>query len=287
MDRVLEVHNYLDGLQETGKVLSLGTMMKIATKLNDGKPLDSYELSLIYNEIPDKYKNLLIKPYASVENNEVRLSLRVRDSEESLRRNELLNRIRHDLTAKLGYPEKNVHLTGMMVLYNNMLQSLFKSQIETLGIVILALMIMFLILFRSFHLAIIAIFPNLLSIGVVLGSMGWLNLPLDMMTITIASISVGMAVDNTIHYIHRFKNEIQIDGNYIQAMHRCHGSIGYAMFYTSITVIIGFSILVLSNFIPSILFGLLTGLAMLIALISALTLLPALIVLIKPFGPEK
>jgi predicted RND superfamily exporter protein len=174
----------------------------------------------------------------------------------------------------------------MMVLYNNMLQSLFKSQIETLGIVLLALMIMFLLLFRSFHLAIIAIFPNLLSIGVVLGAMGWMNLPLDMMTITIASISVGIAVDDTIHYIHRFKEEIKIDGNYIQAMHRSHESIGYAMFYTSVTVIIGFSILVLSNFIPSILFGLLTGLAMLIAITSALTLLPALIILIKPFGPE-
>lgn len=284
MNKVLEVHNYLDSLPETGKVLSLGTMMKIAAKLNDGKPLDSFELSLVYNEIPDEYKELLVTPYASVENNQVRLSLRVRDSEKSLRRNELLNKIQHDLTAKLGYPQKNVHLTGMMVLYNNMLQSLFSSQIETMGIVMLALMIMFLILFRSFHLAIIAIFPNLLSIGVVLGAMGWMNLPLDMMTITIASISVGIAVDDTIHYIHRFKEEIKRDGNYIQAMHRCHGSIGYAMFYTSVTVIIGFSILVLSNFIPSILFGLLTGLAMLIAIISALTLLPALIILIKPFG---
>ncbi len=286
MNKVLEVHDYLDRLPETGKVLSLGTMMKIATKLNDGKPLDSFELSLVYNEIPDRYKELLVKPYASVENNEVRFSLRVRDSDETLRRNELLNRIRHDLIKNLGYPEKNVHLTGMMVLYNNMLQSLFKSQIETLGIVILALLIMFFILFRSYYLAIIAIFPNLLSIGVVLGAMGWLNLPLDMMTITIASISVGIAVDDTIHYIHRFKDEIKIDGNYIQAMHRCHASIGYAMFYTSVTVIVGFSILVLSNFIPSMLFGLLTGLAMLIALISALTLLPALIILIKPFGPE-
>ncbi|MCK5784796.1 MAG: MMPL family transporter, partial [Desulfobacterales bacterium] len=274
MAKVLEVHDYLNGLQETGKVLSLGTMMKIATKLNNGKPLDSFALSIVYNEIPNNYKDLLVKPYASVEKNEVRLSVRVRDSEKTLRRNELLNKIRHDLTTKLGYPEKNIHLTGMMVLYNNMLQSLFKSQIETLGIVLLALMIMFLILFRSFHLAIIAIFPNLLSIGVVLGAMGWMNLPLDMMTITIASISVGIAVDDTIHYIHRFKEEIKIDGNYIQAMHRSHESIGYAMFYTSVTVIIGFSILVLSNFIPSILFGLLTGLAMLIAITSALTLLP-------------
>ncbi|MBC8391188.1 MAG: MMPL family transporter, partial [Deltaproteobacteria bacterium] len=180
----------------------------------------------------------------------------------------------------------HVHLAGMLVLYNNMLQSLFSSQILTLGIVVVALMGMFLILFRSLQVSLIAIFPNLLSIGVVLGVMGWVNLPLDMMTITIAAISVGIAVDNTIHYIHRFIEEFKKDGNYIQTLHRCHGSIGYAMYYTSVTIIMGFSILALSNFIPSIYFGLLTGLAMLIALIAALTLLPQLIVVFKPFGPE-
>jgi len=201
-----------------------------------------------------------------------------------LRRNELLEKIRHDLVNKLGLKKERVHLTGMLVLYNNMLQSLFKSQILTLGVVILALMGMFLILFRSLKIALIAIFPNLLSIGVVLGVMGWVKLPLDMMTITIASISVGIAVDDTIHYIHRFTTEFQIDRNYILTMHRCHESIGHAMFYTSVTIIIGFSILVLSNFIPSIYFGLLTGLAMLIALIAALTVLPQLIVVFKPFG---
>jgi predicted RND superfamily exporter protein len=147
-------------------------------------------------------------------------------------------------------------------------------------------MIMFLILFRSFILSLIAIFPNVLSIGVVLGFMGWMKIPLDMMTITIAAISVGIAVDDTIHYIHRFRKEFQKDKNYSQTMNRCHGSIGYAMFYTSITIIIGFSILIFSNFIPTIYFGLLTGLAMIIALISALTLLPQLIVWLKPFGRE-
>jgi len=175
----------------------------------------------------------------------------------------------------------------MMVLYNNMLQSLFDSQILTLGAVLLVLMVMFLILFRSFRFSLIAIFPNLLSVGVVLGFMGWAKIPLDLMTITIASISVGIAVDDTIHYIHRFKKEFAIDGNYIAAMHRSHESIGYAMYYTSITIVIGFSILILSNFIPGIYFGLLTGLAMVIALIAALTLLPQLIILLKPLGPGK
>lgn len=286
MARVVAVHNYLESLPETGKVLSLGTMMKVAEKLNNGKPLDNFQLALLYSELPKKFRDIVLTPYVSVENNQVRLSVRVRDSEKSLRRNELLEKIRYDLVNKLGFKKQHVHLTGMLVLYNNMLQSLFKSQILTLGVVILALMVMFMILFRSLKIALIAIFPNLLSIGVVLGVMGWVKLPLDMMTITIASISVGIAVDDTIHYIHRFTTEFQIDRNYINTMHRCHRSIGHAMFYTSVTIIIGFSILVLSNFIPSIYFGLLTGLAMLIALIAALTLLPQLIVVFKPFGQD-
>ncbi|MGD9230660.1 MAG: MMPL family transporter [Desulfobacterales bacterium] len=286
MARIVMVHNYLDSLSETGKILSLGTMMKVAEKLNNGKPLDNFQLALLYTEMPEKFQNLVLKPYVSVENNQVRFSIRVRDSEKSLRRNELLKKIRHDLVGKLQLEKEHVHLSGMLLLYNNMLQSLFRSQILTLGVVILALMVMFLILFRSLKVALIAIFPNLLSIGVVLGVMGWFNLPLDMMTITIASISVGIAVDDTIHYIHRFTQEFQIDRDYIMTMHRCHGSIGHAMFYTSVTIIIGFSILVLSNFIPSIYFGLLTGLAMLIALIASLTLLPQLIVVFKPFGHE-
>jgi len=286
MDQVKKIHDYLDGLPETGKVMSIGTMMKIAEKLNSGKPLDNFKLALLYSELPAEFKNIVLKPFVSVENDQVRFSIRIIDSEKSLKRNELLKRIHNDLIGKLGLKEKNVHLTGMLVLYNNMLQSLFNSQILTLGITVLALICMFLILFRSIKIALIAIFPNLLSIGFVLGFMGWLKIPLDMMTITIAAISVGIAVDDTIHYIHRFKQEFKVDQNYIKAVHRSHGSIGYAMYYTSLTIIIGFSILVLSNFIPSIYFGLLTGLAMFIALISALTLLPQLIVFFKPFGPE-
>ncbi len=283
MEKVLKVHNYLDALPETGKVVSLGTMVKIGEKLNAGKPLDNFQLALIYSEIPESYKKMIINPYVSVAHNQLRFSVRIKDSEKSLRRNEFIQRIRYDLVHRIGIKAENVHLSGMLVLYNNMLQSLFHSQILTLGVVLFALMAMFLILFRSVAISLIAIFPNLLSISVVLGMMGWFRIPLDMMTITIAAISVGIAVDDTIHYIHRFKTEVQKDGDYIQAMHRCHASIGYAMYYTSITIIVGFSILVLSNFIPSIYFGVLTGLAMLIALIAALTLLPQLLVAVKPF----
>ncbi|MCF7973840.1 MAG: MMPL family transporter [Phycisphaerae bacterium] len=286
MDTVKQVHAYLDALPAIGKVLSLATTLQVTEQLNHGKALDSFEMALLYNETPDNLKELLIGPYVSVPQDEVRFSARIRDSEKGLRRNALLQRIRTELPEKVGLKPDQVRLGGMLVLYNNMLQSLFRSQITTLGITILALMAMFLVLFRSLKISLIAIFPNVLSVGLVLGFMGWMGIPLDMMTITIAAISVGIAVDDTIHYIHRFKEEFDTDRNYLNTLHRCHSSIGHAMYYTSVTIIIGFSILALSNFIPSIYFGLLTGLAMVIALIAALTLLPQLIILAKPFGSE-
>ena len=287
MKEVEKIHDYLDSIPETGKVMSLGTMLKVGRTLNDGESLDNFKLALIYNELPERFRKIILSPYVSVENNEVRFSIRVRDSEKSLRRNELIKKIRRDLTGALKHDKENVSLAGLVVLYNNMLQSLFNSQILTLGAVVLILMLMFMILFRSLKIASIAIFPNLLSVGAVLGFMGWSKIPLDMMTITIAAISVGIAVDDTIHYIHRFKKEYANGGTYLEIMHRCHSSIGYAMYYTSVTIVIGFSILVLSNFIPSIYFGMLTVLAMIMALIAALTLLPQLIIVLKPFGPDR
>ncbi|MBT3226213.1 MAG: RND family transporter [Deltaproteobacteria bacterium] len=287
MDRVEKIHDYLETVPELGKVMSLGTMLKVGKTLNDGEPLDNFLLALIYNELPEKFRKIVLSPFVSVEHNQARFSVRIRDSEPTLRRDALLKRIRRELTEKVGLKAEDFQLSGMMVLYNNMLQSLFDSQIMTLGTVLLVLMVMFWILFRSLRIALIAIFPNLLSVGVILGFMGWVGIPLDLMTITIAAISVGIAVDDTIHYIHRFKKEFAIVGNYLAAMHRSHESIGYAMYYTSITIVIGFSILILSNFIPGIYFGLLTGLAMVIALVAALTLLPQLMVFIKPLGPEK
>jgi hypothetical protein len=283
--RINAVGHYLENLPEIGKVLSLANLLAIAEKLK-GKPLDGLDLSLLYSETPEKFKALLIKPYVSVEHNQARFQIRIRDSQKNLRRNELLKKIKAQLPGAAGLDPQQIHLTGMFVLYNNMLQSLFGSQILTLGLTALLLTGMFLVLFRSFTVALIAIAANLLPIGAVLGVMGWLNIPLDMMTITIAAISLGIAVDDTIHYIHRFKREFQEDRRYLPVMHRCHGSIGHAMYYTSITVIIGFSILSFSNFIPTVYFGLLTVLAMVIALFSALTLLPELLILWKPFGRE-
>jgi uncharacterized protein len=225
----------------------------------------------------------MIKPYVSEENNEARISIRILDSLKDLRRKELLEQIKTDLIEKIGLDEDKVQITGILVLYNNMLQSLFKSQILTLGVVMAGIALMLVILFRSIKLAIIGIIPNILAAAIILGLMGLLRIPLDMMTITIAAITIGIAVDNSIHYIYRFREELPNTGDYIKTMHYCHANIGKAVFYTAITIIIGFSILVLSNFIPTIYFGLLTALAMFIALFAALTLLPKLILIWKPF----
>jgi len=280
------VHDYLDHLEETGKVMSLATMHKIAVQLYEGKTLDNFELALLFNEMPDRFKEILVDPYVSIENNQARVSVRIKDSLETLRRDAFLKKIEADLVDKLALKKDRFRLTSMIVLYNNMLQSLYMSQIKTIGLTVLMLMVMFMVLFRSFKISMIAIIPNLLSSLSVLGVLGLSGTPLDMMTITIVAVSIGIAVDNTIHYIYRFKREFLKDRCYASTMYRCHGSIGNAMFYTSLTVIIGFSILSLSNFIPTIFFGLLTGLAMAMALVAALTLLPRLIVVFKPFGPE-
>ncbi|MCD6581833.1 MAG: MMPL family transporter [Desulfuromusa sp.] len=282
IDTLKQIHNYLDELPETGKVLSMATTMLMMQQLNEDLPLDNISLAVIHKKLPEVINESLFRPYMSEDGNQVRFSLRVIDSNPDLHRDSLLKKIRLDLTEKLNIKPEQVHLTGMFVLYNNVLQSLFSSQIMTIGVVFLVIMVMFIIQFRSLRLAIISIIPNLISAGMVLGLMGWLNIPLDIMTITIAAISIGIAVDDTIHYVHRFNEEIVVDGDYLAAMKRCHDSVGRAMYYTSITIIIGFSILTLSNFIPTIYFGLFTSLAMLIAMFANLTLLALLLIIWKP-----
>ncbi|MDX1589023.1 MAG: MMPL family transporter [Oleiphilaceae bacterium] len=283
MSQLESIQDYLDGLDTSGKVLSPVPTVRLAERINGGA-LSALQLGLLPRAMPQDLREILILPYFSNEHSQVRFNVRLIESSPDLNRDRLMSNIRDHLTGELGLMEEQVDITGMVVLYNNMLQSLFSSQIKTMGVVFLAIMAMFLVLFRSVTMALIAIFPNMLAAGTVLGMMGWLSIPLDMMTITVAAISVGIAVDNTIHYVHRFRMEFLKDGDYQATMHRCHGTIGRAMFYTSLTIIVGFSILSLSNFIPTIYFGLFTGLAMLMALLGALTLLPKLIVAIKPLG---
>jgi len=274
-------------LEEVGKVISFASMVRVVEDLNEGKKLEGLEMGILYTKIPNSIKKEIIDPYISVKNNEARISLRILDSKKDLRRNELINKINYDLENQLGLKSKEFKLAGILILFNNLLQSLFKSQILTLGVVMVGITLMFLILFRNITLSLIGVVPNFMAAFLILGIIGLLEIPLDMMTITIAAITIGIAVDNSIHYIYRFKEEFKKINNYNQTLEKCHETVGVAILNTSITIVFGFSILVMSNFIPTIYFGVFTGIAMLLAMISVLTLLPKLILIIKPFGLER
>ena len=283
IDKIKSVHNYLDGLPEIGKVLSFSSIIDVATQLNNNKPLGTLEMGVLYSKIPESIKTEIIDPYISIEDNEARINLRIIDSQENLRRNDLINKINYDLENEIGLDKSEFKLAGVLILFNNLLQSLFKSQILTLGLVMIGIFGMFLILFRNIKLSLIGVVPNFIAAFFILGIIGLLEIPLDMMTITIAAITIGIAVDNSIHYIYRFKEEYSRIQNYEETLKTCHSTVGVAILNTSITIVFGFSILVLSKFIPTIYFGVFTGIAMLLAMISVLTLLPSLILKVKPF----
>ena len=285
MDKIIKVHDYLDSLPEIGKVLSFGSILRVAEDLNK-KQLQSLEIAVLYSKIPESIKKEIVTPYISVDKDEARISVRIKDSLKDLKRNDLIKKINSELNTKLGLSRDEYKLAGVLILFNNLLQSLFKSQILTLAIVMLGIFFMFFVLFRNIIISLIGVVPNFIAAFFILGIIGLIGIPLDMMTITIAAITIGIAVDNSIHYIYRFKEEFKKIKNYNETLDRCHSTVGVAILNTSITIVFGFSILVLSNFIPTIYFGIFTGLAMLLAMISVLTLLPKLILILKPFGDE-
>ena len=278
-----KLQTFIESQPEVGKVNSLVQLYAVARDLSN-RELNDLEIAIMRQSLSDDIYQRLVAPYLLEDIDEARIQLRAMETGGQLRRAELLEKIRNYAVDEVGIAPDDIRFTGILVLYNNMLQSLYKSQILTLGAVFIGIMLMFLLLFRSIKISIIAILPNFLAAGIVLGGMGIMRIPLDMMTITIAAITVGIGVDHAIHYLTRFIREFSIDGNYVASMHRAHASIGQALFYTAITIIVGFSILALSNFIPSVYFGLLTGLAMLAALLGSMTLLPKLILMTKPFG---
>ena len=284
VDKIQAVHNYLDSLEAVGKVLSFSSIVEVATQLNNNKPLGTLEMGVLYSKIPESIKKDIIDPYISIKDNEARISLRIIDSQEGLRRNDLINQINYDLENKLKLNKDEFKLAGVLILFNNLLQSLFKSQILTLGLVMFGIFGMFMILFRNIKLSLIGVVPNFIAAFFILGIIGLLGIPLDMMTITIAAITIGIAVDNSIHYIYRFKEEFLKSKDYNKTLKMCHSTVGVAILNTSITIVFGFSILVFSKFIPTIYFGVFTGIAMLLAMVSVLTLLPSLILISKPFG---
>ena len=286
IDKIIKVHDYLDSLDEVGKVLSFASMVRVAEDLNNGKKLQGLEMGVLYTKLPDDIKKEIIDPYISIPDNEARISIRIMDSLKDLRRNDLVNKIKYDLVNTLSLDKDEFKLAGVLILFNNLLQSLFKSQILTLGVVMAGITLMFLVLFKNITLSLIGVVPNFMAAFLILGIIGLLGIPLDMMTITIAAITIGIAVDNSIHYIYRFKEEFKKHKNYNKTLIECHDTVGVAILNTSITIVFGFSILFLSNFIPTIYFGVFTGIAMLLAMVSVLTLLPKLILIVKPFGNE-
>ena len=283
VNNIVNVHQYLETLPEIGKVLSFYSVLQLGEKINDNKKLGPLEMAILYSKLPDDIKKSIVTPYVSIENNEARISLRIIDSNPNLNRKELLIKIQKDLEEKLNLNKDEFKITGILVIFNNLLQSLFDSQIKTLGITFAGIFILLLILFKSLSWSIVAAIPNFTAALFILGSLGLFNIPLDMMTITIASISVGIAIDNSIHYIYRFREEFKINKNYKKTIEICHKSVGKAIVNASLTIVFGFSILMFSNFIPSIYFGIFTGLAMLTAMTLVLTLMPQLIAIIKPF----
>lgn len=288
MQLITKIHDYLNNIPEIGKVQSLATLLKIGKTLNNNQDLDGITLALIYKQLPEDYKKLILSPFVNIEANEARITMRIIDSNDNLRRNELIKKINHDLEEIITNKDTTFRLTNLMVLYNNMLQSLFDSQISTAGASILVLAIMFLILFRNFKMVIIALITNLIPISLVFGIMGWLSIPLDIMTITIAAIALGIAVDDTIHFMHRFDFEFkQSHGNYSVSINKALNTVGHPMYHTTIIIVIGFSILMLSNLVPTIYFGLLTAVVMISVLIANLLLLPRLLIILKPFKKEK
>jgi len=278
-----EIHDYLDSLPEIGKVLSVASGIKLARLINDGEDLNDLELALLRSVLPEDIRETLLYSYINKDDSIVRISTRVNESAENLNRNELLEKINNDLITKFNLSEDRFEITGLAVLYNNMLQSLFQSQIGSLLIVFSVIALMLLLIFKSFKIMVIGLIPNIFVASSVVGILGLLKIPLDIMTITVAAISVGMAVDNTIHYIYRYKKEMKVTHSIEMALQNAHTTTGRAIFYTAATIATGFSILSLSNFFPTQLFGIFTALAMLIAFISSLSLLPNLLVKFKVF----
>jgi predicted RND superfamily exporter protein len=280
---ITNVHKYLESLPEIGKVLSFYSVIQMGEKINDNKKLGSLEMAILYSKLPDDIKKNIVSPYISIENNEARFSVRVVDSNPNLNRKELLKKIQKHLEENLKLSKDDFKVTGVFVLFNNQLQSLYKSQIQTLSFSYFGILLALFILFRSWKLSLIASAPDMVASMLILGSLGFLKIPLDMMTITIATIVMGIGTRAGIYYINRFKSEFAIHKDYKKTIIACHETVGRSIVIAALTIIFGFSILVLSNFNPTINFGILIGIAIFAALILSLTIMPLLLLITKPF----
>lgn len=283
--RLKRVHDFVDELPETGKTLSMESIRRVLQRVNGGREVQPAFMKVALGAIPENLRRLIIDPYLTADRQQARITIRVRESDATIRQTALRKTIEDFLRDEGMTAGGNARVTGYYVLYNNMVNSLYDSQVRTMGITVAVVWLMFLVLFRSARIATIVTIPNLYPVAIILGAMGWAGVPLDMMTIMIAAVAYGIAVDDTIQYVHRFRREFEIDRDYEAAMRRCHDTVGRAILYASTTLVAGFSILMLSNFVPTVRFGMFTALAMLVALAAELFLTPLLLVKFRPFGP--
>ncbi len=274
---IKDLHDHLESYPFAGKVLSLASIIRTAEKINSNNEFDTLELSVLYKKLPEDLKNQILKPFVLIDKNQARITMRIIDTHPDLIRSKFINDLNTHIEDNYSFNSVNVSVAGILILYNNMLESLFDSQIKSLSIVLFGIFMMLFILFRSFKIASLTIIPNLIACFVVLGTMGLLSIPLDLMTITIAAITVGIAVDNSIHYVYRYREYLSYYNDHDKTIVRCNETVGIAIRNTSYTIIAGFSILIFSNFYPTIYFGIFTALAMIVALLGSLTLLPVLL----------
>lgn len=268
------VHTSLEENPYVGSILSLYSLVCLVNTL--GINADDFTLAFLYKNAQDSLKAQIFNPYANLEQNQLRFVLRTFDSDKSLKRNIFITQLKEDLQEIAQKENVEIQINGAMVLYNNLLQNLISSQVDTLSFVVGIIFLVFLWIFRSVKLAFIALLTNLIPLGTIFGILGVSGIPLDLMGVTIAAITLGIGVDDVIHYIHRFKVEME-NHSAQEAILKSHHFIGSAMYYTTFIIVVGFCAMMSSNFIPTIYFGFLTTLVMLLMLLSALVLLPTLL----------
>ena len=275
--------NVLDDVQEgltkfdaLGKALSLVNGVQLAERLNNGNKIGDVELAFVKNSLieSERAKDLL-SDFISEDQRSARITIRTIDSFDGINRNQLFQDIDSFLSEELADKDIQYKISGLAVLYNNLLQSLYSSQIKTISLVFAAIFLMLIILFRSFLNALFIIVVPAFSVGVVFSLMSIMSIPLDIMTITIASISVGMSVDYSIHFAWRYLQERKKSKE--NSEKETIYSTGRAILITGWTIIVGFLIFMFSNFNPTVLFGIFSALAILVSMAMSFRFLPILL----------
>lgn len=289
LEKAAAVAEWLRARREVGVVMSYTGLLDEMRKLNPrvdrrgaamlaGQALGNGALpTSVFSPFvvvsPTEVEGETVAPFSTV-----RIVARVRETDRELRRLPLLAELEAFL-AETFPPGAGVEArpTGMFVLYANMLESLTGSQVSSSLFCLGAIWVMLVVLLRSPSGALLALIPNVLPITVAVGVMGWAGIPLDMATVMIASVALGIGIDCAIHYLFRYEVELRKDGDVRAALLRTSGSIGTSILYTSLTAVVGFAVLAFSEFRPNAYFGVLTGVAMVAALFGMLTLLPVLV----------